>query len=471
MFSAGFQVRAVELFCGAGGMSRGLIDAGFEVVGAFDSWPLAVENYCHNIAPHAEEADLSDVLSIVPRLIELAPDMICGGPPCQDYSAAGGHQEKENAELTLAFALVIVSARPEWFLMENVTQALTSRKWAQARGILKKAGYGITEVKIDCSRYGVPQARKRLIVVGRLGECDGFLDAAIREASADEQLSLRQAFSNTFGSMPDPGSPWNPDIAKVIAAGHVFTRPFYNGRGVRTVDEPFAGITRTSAEPPTGRFRFQSHPRDSALPTETADMTSYVMSRLQGFPHNWRWKAPSQRDLMQMIANAVPPPVIQTIGKVIARRQDGESCPLVEGRFLQWLVRGRRRSRATARNIKSDVGRARYILHGRTYADAALEIAALEAATGWNGLSRQTKSNLRRALCLYREFREARGRPQAPHAAEAVPAGEAIRRRPQRPRRLDLAALMEGVRSEADKYHSEVGATAGDGFMAKYVTS
>ena len=53
-------VRAVELFSGAGGMSRGLVDAGFEVVRAYDAWPAAVETYRRNIGPHVIEADLND---------------------------------------------------------------------------------------------------------------------------------------------------------------------------------------------------------------------------------------------------------------------------------------------------------------------------------------------------------------------------------------------------------------------------
>ncbi|MGO6813383.1 DNA cytosine methyltransferase [Rhizobium brockwellii] len=462
-------MRVVELFCGAGGMSLGLTWAGFDVVAAYDNNEVAVENYCHNIGPHAHGADLSDVLSIVPELLELSPDMICGGPPCQDYSPAGNGVEKENAKLTLAFALAIVAVRPTWFLMENVKEALGKNKktWPQARAVLKNAGYGITEVVVDCSRYGVPQARKRLIAVGRLGECDGFLETAIREAATPNQLTIRQAFSNTFGRMPDPDNPWNPEIATVIATGHVFTRPFYNGRGVRTVDEPFATITRTSAEPPTGRYRSQTHPRDSAHPTASAAMTPHVMSRLQGFPHRWRWSASNDRDLMQMIANAVPAPVIKIMGEIITSRQEGNSYQPADERFLKWLVRGGRRSRATARNIKANLGRARHMLYGRTFADSTLEIAALEKLPGFDTLRKGTKSDLRQALCLYREYRDAIGTKGKEALEDNAQADQIIRRRPQRPRRVDLDALMAGM--PPNEYHS-AGGNSPDDIMDKYVT-
>ncbi|MGO8332103.1 DNA cytosine methyltransferase [Rhizobium ruizarguesonis] len=462
-------MRVVELFCGAGGMSLGLKRAGFDVVAAYDNNKVAVENYCRNVGPHAHEADLSDLLSIVPKLLEMSPDLICGGPPCQDYSPAGGGVEKENAKLTLAFALAIVAVRPTWFLMENVKQALGKNKktWPQARAVLKNAGYGITEVVVDCSRYGVPQARKRLIVVGRLGECDSFLETAIREAATPKQLTIRQAFSNTFGRMPDLDNPWNPEIASVIAAGHVFARPFFDGRGVRTVDEPFATITRTSAEPPTGRFRYQTHPRDSAHPTDAASMTPYVMSRLQGFPHRWEWRAGNERDLMQMIANAVPAPVIKIIGEVIASRQEGDSYEPADERFLRWLVRGGHRSRATARNIKASLGRARHMLHGRTFANITLELAALETVPGFATLRTGTKSDLRQALRHHRAYRDSLGRKRQEATEETTQKPQTVRRRPQRPGRVDLAAMMAGMTSS--DFHSG-GGNAPDDITDRYVT-
>lgn len=131
-------MRTVELFCGAGGMSRGLVDAGFDVVRAYDAWPAAVETYRRNIGPHVVEADLNSLLSIVPQITALAPDVVCGGPPCQDYSLAGRREEGKNASMTVAFAIVVTATRPEWFIMENVLQAQKSQAWAEARAMLKR---------------------------------------------------------------------------------------------------------------------------------------------------------------------------------------------------------------------------------------------------------------------------------------------------------------------------------------------
>jgi DNA (cytosine-5)-methyltransferase 1 len=93
---------------------------------------------------------------------------------------------------------------------------------------------------------------------------------------------------------------------------------------------------------------------------------------------------------MLMIANAVPPPVARIIGEVILQRSEGDTSPETEGNFLPWLVKDCRLSRKVARNIKANVGRARYILLGRTFFDAIQEIAALEASQGFSELPTTT---------------------------------------------------------------------------------
>ncbi len=106
-----------------------------------------------------------------------------------------------------------------------------------------------------------------------------------------------------------------------------------------------------------------------------------------------------------MIANAVPSSLAEAIGRVILARESGQTIPTVEGRFLQWLRRHRDRSGQSARNVKSQVNRARRLLGGRTFTNSALEMSALEVAEGFVELSTRTKSDLRAALRLHAEWR------------------------------------------------------------------
>jgi len=426
-------VRTVELFSGAGGMSRGLIDAGFNIIRAYDAWPVAVENYRHNIGPHAEVADLKNLLSIIPEISRLAPDLICGGPPCQDYSLAGRREEGENASLTIAFAIVVTTVRPQWFVMENVVQAAKSEAWTEARAMLKRAGYGLTESRINAAFYGVPQSRKRLFVIGRLGERDGFLQSAIAGAASVRPMTLRDFFGQSIPDalffptrMPDRRSVWSADEpaptirsssdrpipatyrahpadAALIENGFVYSRPVRTGRGVRTIDEPLPTVTRTSWERPAPKYLSNPHPDDPAPAATTIALTRDQAARIQGFPADWQWISKTQRDVLQMIANAVPAPVAKAIGEVILARHKGHTAPAIEGRFLDWLQRGGR-ARTTARNVKASAGRARHLLGGRTFADPALEIAALVAVKEFSALKKGTRSDLRQALRLHAEF-------------------------------------------------------------------
>lgn len=418
-------------------MSLGLRGAGFDIVRAFDVWAIAVQTYNRNIGPHAVVRDLSDLLTVVPEVIAAAPDIIVGGPPCQDYSQAGRREEAHNARLTVAFAMIVAVSKPRWFLMENVPRALGSNAWSQARAILTKAGYGITESKIDASRYGVPQSRRRVFVVGRLGERDGFLASAVAAAAAAKSMTVRDLFgSQTPPAMYFPArssarrSIWSgsepaptiregnirplpssyrshPDDAALIENGFLYARPVRAGRGVRSVDEPYPTVTRTAWERPTSRYLTAPHPADPIAASETAVLTVSQIAQIQGFPTWWTWEASAKRDILQMIANAVPAPVALRLGRVILDREEGRSIPAIEGGFLQWLVT-RGRSKATARNVKALAGRARRLLGGRTFISPALELAEIEALPQFQELRKGTQSDLRQALRLLNEYQAER---------------------------------------------------------------
>lgn len=415
-------------------MSLGLQRAGFDLVQAYDSWDAAVEVYRGNVGSHVWKADLKDIFQIGPMIAALAPDIIVGGPPCQDFSSAGDRVEGERAGLTRAFAMLVCIARPRWFLMENVPQAARSQAWADARKMLVRSGYGLTECKLDASFYGVPQARRRLFVVGRLGEADGFLQSALASARSDQPMTVRDMLGNALGDafyahprMPGKRAVWStdepaptmrgssrrpippgyqphPDDAALLAAEAFFTRPFYDGRGVRSLDEPAPAVIRTTRERPRLSYLADPHPQDPIPAQQAAILTQGLTSRIQGFPALWDWSTANSRDTDQLIANAVPAPLAEAIGRVILAREVGDSIPAIPGRFGQWLRHSKGMSKASVRNVKTRINRARRLLGGRTFADSALERAALEAIPGFAALPSGTRSDLRIAVRLLWEW-------------------------------------------------------------------
>jgi DNA (cytosine-5)-methyltransferase 1 len=170
---------ALSLFCGAGGCSAGFKKAGYDILLASDRDKTAIDTYKANFPNiNCLDADICDIdfngiLSGLGLAIgEL--DFLIGGPPCQGFSTAGSKfWEDPRNELFKQYINALQIMRPKWFLMENVEGLLTADKGnyiyevAQA---LVASGYQIRVEKIYAQEYGIPQRRKRVLIMGnRLG--------------------------------------------------------------------------------------------------------------------------------------------------------------------------------------------------------------------------------------------------------------------------------------------------------------
>lgn len=93
-------MRVIDLFAGCGGMSLGFENAGFDIIAAFDNWDAAIKIYESNFSHPIYKKDLSKD-DIIQQLSDMRPDVIMGGPPCQDYSIAGKRELGNRANLTI----------------------------------------------------------------------------------------------------------------------------------------------------------------------------------------------------------------------------------------------------------------------------------------------------------------------------------------------------------------------------------
>ena len=197
--SGGKPIRVIDLFCGCGGLSLGFQNAGYEIVSAFDNWDEAISIYKKNFTHPIIKRDLS-LTEDISDIESLHPDMIIGGPPCQDYSSAGHRDETlGRANLTISYAEIVTKVRPELFLMENVPTIQKSDKLRIVTEMFKAAGYGLSMKVMDASKCGVPQKRKRFILVGKLGEKDGFLDSILDSHLSEKSMTLRDYFGDSLG--------------------------------------------------------------------------------------------------------------------------------------------------------------------------------------------------------------------------------------------------------------------------------
>ena len=298
------QPAAIDLFCGAGGMSLGFRNAGFRIAGAYDSWTPAVAA-CQRNMRHGKILDLADAEAAAEAILAANPggaDAVCGGPPCQDFSQAGKRIEGARADLTGSFAKLVIALDPGRFVMENVPRAQTSEAWARAKEDLESAGYGVTEIVLDASRFGVPQKRKRLFAFGAKaeGEAGRFLDA-LEESRADRDLTVREALGDGIG------------------VDHYYRHPRnYSRRAVFSVDEPSPTIRSVNRPVPPN---YAGNHLDSADPAGVRSLTIAERSLIQTFPPWWRWRSESGRfsktAVETLIGNAVPVKLAEAVARAV----------------------------------------------------------------------------------------------------------------------------------------------------------
>ena len=242
---------AVDLFCGAGGLSHGLEAAGYRVVLAADTDEWALESHSHNIAGRAVRLDLAEPQvreEIVTLLDGVDVGLIAGGPPCQPFSRAGlskirslvdqGLRDADDArrELWRAFLELVEAIRPRAVLMENVPDMALGDGFTVIRAMIERldeVGYEADARIVDAWRHGVPQHRQRLILValrdgaafdwpresGPVTVRHAIYDLPRLSVSPDTVLGaptmpyVATPTQGVLGSDVEPGTPWPADAA------------------------------------------------------------------------------------------------------------------------------------------------------------------------------------------------------------------------------------------------------------------
>ncbi|TDC52008.1 DNA (cytosine-5-)-methyltransferase [Jiangella ureilytica] len=391
---------AADLFCGAGGLSLGLEQAGIRVVIGADHDAEALETHRHHMAGMAIDWDLgdADVVERVARMLrDNQIDVLAGGPPCQPFSKAGrsgmrhlvrqGLREPHDRrrDLWRSFLEVIRLAEPRAVIMENVPDMALDREMFILRSMvfeLESLGYSVQERVVDAWRYGVPQFRQRLILVAiRAGR--GFE----WPAEAPKKVTV----SNAISDLPRVKGGWRPKGGAEGWADYAGPRTAFQWAmrvGVPASDEAkvFDHITRPVRDDDEEAFELlDSESRYSDLPehlkryrddifddkykrlsgddvsrTITAHiakdgygfihpeqnrtLTVREAARIQTFPDRFRFAGPPSAAFKQ-IGNAVPPRLGLAIGAAVVSALQGEqsarpSSEEVGNKLATWFRAG-----------------------------------------------------------------------------------------------------------------------------------
>lgn len=170
------KLKVIDLFCGCGGMCKGLIDANFEIIAGIDVWDKAIESYKKNFN---HQAICQDLRTLKPEEFNKLYnknnhkiDLIVGGPPCQGFSIAGKRNVSDpRNSLFMEFIHYVNYFKPKAFIMENVIGML-SMKTEDGKLVVDEIkshlqnNYNIIVTKLYASDFGVPQNRRRMIMIG-----------------------------------------------------------------------------------------------------------------------------------------------------------------------------------------------------------------------------------------------------------------------------------------------------------------
>lgn len=277
-------------------MSLGFQNAGYEIEAAVDNWDGALDIYRANFDHPAIKADIyAD--ETLEQLRKYEPDIIIGGPPCQDFSIAGPRQRGRRANLTIRYAEVVAELKPEWFVMENVYNIERMDVLPEALDVFKDAGYGLTRRVMDASYCGVPQARKRFILIGHLGDKDGFMDDVLVSHLAKKPMTVRDYLGDSLGTQ------------------YYYLHPrSFNRRGVFSIDEPAVTIRGTNRPIPPN---YKRHHADKAdIGDGVRALTYKERSYIQTFPEEFEFVG-SKTNIEQAIGNAVPVKLAEYVANCI----------------------------------------------------------------------------------------------------------------------------------------------------------
>ena len=294
-------MKIVDLFCGCGGMSLGFMKAGYDIQLSIDSWDKAIKTYRRNFDHDAIQMDLTDEQLAIDKVQEVHPDIIIGGPPCQDFSSAGKRDESlGRADLTYHYANIVTAIKPKYFVMENVSRIKSSAILSDIVRQFKDAGYGLTAVILDASYCGVPQARTRFFLIGHLSGQDNALIPYLSDNFSKKPMTIRDYLGDSLG------------------INYYYRHPrSYLRRGIFSIDEPSPTVRGVNRPVPPNYKKHSGDAEDASFET-LRPLTTIERSYLQTFPREFVFEG-TKTNLEQMIGNAVPVNLAKYVAEAIKR--------------------------------------------------------------------------------------------------------------------------------------------------------
>lgn len=318
-------IRVLDLFCGGGGSSWGARTFGAEIVCGVDAWDIATKTFKDNFKDaSAVNAELSKTSGrdVVGKIGPI--DLLLASPECTNHTCARGSRERdEDSRRTALYVLNYVKLlKPRWLIIENVVQM---RAWRGYSGMMRELerDYFLTPQVLDAVKFGVPQTRRRLFIVGD------------REVQPPDLSGRRWKSASTVRQLLDPRGTWEsrplfrPGRAegtlerakramKELGEGVPYLIVYYGSDGAggwQRLDRPIRTLTTLD--------RFGLVEWTKSEPTLRM-LQVPELKRAMGLPASFRMNHGTRRDRIKILGNGVCPPVITRILEVLVSQDQNQ---------------------------------------------------------------------------------------------------------------------------------------------------
>ncbi|WP_318556892.1 DNA cytosine methyltransferase [Geobacter anodireducens] len=331
------KIYAVDLFCGAGGLTHGLLKAGVDVRLGVDidpacEYPYIANNNAKFLLKSVEELDVSELEC---HYRKNGIKLLAGCAPCQTFSTYNQKATESDKRwwLLLQFSRLVDKLLPELVTMENVPRLIEQNVFDEFVANLESKGYSVAYQVVNCAEYGIPQQRKRLVLLAsKLGEISlltpqefGNGTRTVKEAIGDlppleagtshpndplHQCSALSEINMRRIKASRPGGTWRDWPRELVTNCHkkLSGKTYPSVYGRMTWEDPAPTMTTQFFGFGNGRF---GHPEQNRA------ISLREGAILQSFPADYEFTRPGeqvcQKSIGRLIGNAVP----VTLGEVI----------------------------------------------------------------------------------------------------------------------------------------------------------
>lgn len=309
------MIRALDIFCGAGGSSAGGRAAGVEITAGIDMCPIATSTFAANFPNAQVITSRLEVLNLDILKKQIGEiDILLASPECTNHTCAKGGAPRSEQSRATAMLVVEYAKKflPRWITLENVVHMRPWSRYGELKRDLQRLGYDLEEYVLDSSDFGVAQTRRRLFLVGD------------RKEKPVPEILKRPGLRRSAKSILDPAGVWDmsPLFNKRRALATLeraqrgfaalgdtasFLLVYYSNDGSggwQTLDRPLRTITTID------RFALVDH--DGTTP-KMRMLQVPELKRAMGFDKMFILPEGTRRERVRLLGNGVCPPVMERV--------------------------------------------------------------------------------------------------------------------------------------------------------------